>query len=159
MNRFVKSVVVLSTLLHATLGCHAHHAHAGVTGCKSDSKAIEHNHRGHDHSGHDHRGHDGCEHDQGESQSTESLSNNAPCGHSHFPTEPCSGDCDGACCSWWEGPRGPETPAMAIDLFSLVPTFLDSYTVSPIESPRVNPVSCLFDDHLRRHLSIQILLI
>lgn len=151
MNRFVKSVVILATLLHATLGCHAHHAHAGAACCISESK-TNHDADGHD-AHHGNHGHTECGH-------TETQPSKAPCDHSHFPTQPCSEDCDGACCSWWVGPNGPEVSEMVVDLFSLAPnSSLDFSSAIPMESPRENPVSCLYDDHLRRHLSIQILLI
>src|SRR6187401_1278380 len=85
----MRTIVTLFTaaafMLHFTLGCCAHHAHA-AEGAVCPCKIAVHDHDGHDHDGHDHDGHDHDGHDHD--------------GHDHESSEPCDqspGDSDSPC--------------------------------------------------------------
>jgi len=157
MYTFLQILVVASTLLHATLGCHAHHVHAveGDMCCAPQSKKSDSKHKqqtcGHSHKSHSHATPE---------KSCRPNANrwlNGSC--QNLPGEPCSTNCDGQSCNWWQG-REAENQKLLADALPISPAILQVISLQNRTQFAVNnspPPSRL--PNIRVHLLLQVLLI
>ncbi|QDU98690.1 hypothetical protein [Lignipirellula cremea] len=153
MHRFTRLIIVLATLLHATLGCHAHHGQACDHGPCQHDDVVDLAANGTETDCQHHHAEDrgeraGCRCDAGE-----------PCAPGQAPGEPCS-DCEGGGCHWWKGPASPPTPELMGDLLAGVwPCDTPGLSRPPATERMATCWRISSGPPLRRHLYLQILLI
>jgi len=155
MYTFLHILVIASSLLHATLGCHAHHVHVaeGDKCCASQLKKSSNEHK-----------QIACSHSHKSPTAAEKLSKaNADGWHSstghQLPGHRCPAGCDGQSCNWWQGPAFDDQQLLFVSLLispaMLQGDILQRQTPFAVDD---SPPSAR-SPHCRVHLLFQVLLV